>query len=1128
MKKKWMGRIRLSDPLKKTLRIMKLAIFFFFLGFAQIVASNSFAQKTKLFLNVKNVSIETVLLDIENQTDYKFIYNKEKVDVDSPISVQLEDKSVQDVLNILFEGKSIKYTFFGKNIVLSNSEASFVQKPLLKNISGRVTDNTGAPLPGVTVRLKNTTDGVITDADGKYSLSNVSENGTLVFSFVGMKTQEVNSSGKTTLNIKMEEETVGLGEVVAVGYGVQKKVNLSGSVASVNMNELTESRPVINISNALSGMAAGVSVTSASNRPGYDDATIMVRGQGTLNDSSPLIIIDGVEAPINSVNPQDVASVSVLKDASSSAIYGSRAANGVILITTKQGKKGSLKLDYNGYASIESIRKTLTPVSNYADYMEYINEGYTNSNLSKYFSQGMIDLWRSNENGDHLKYPNTDWIDATFQKSVGTNHVISMSGGSDRIRFYSSFGYLDHPGVMENSGQKKYSTRLNIEGDVRPWLEVGANINGYFSDLEVGTELVEGVFTYAAGTVPGMVFRAPDGRYGAINNTEDNPQSSGCNPLDYINRRKGSYDKNNIRTRFFGTLKPFKGFSVTASYNYDFTDEQMEQTADYHDLWNFLTNTISSEGTGKTYAKNTDSKVIRNFWDLVARYENKFFDNKLDLGVMAGTSSEQYLSKNFGALKYDLVDENLTAISAATGDASASGSATDWAMQSYFGRVNLGWAGKYLLEMNLRADGSSRFLKGNRWGYFPSASVAWRINQEQFMQQLAGSWLSNLKIRASYGSLGNNSVNNYEAQSVYSQSNYSWGDAMVVGLAQTALANANLTWETTYIANLGIDFGVINNHLTGTIDIFNKKTKDILIDLPAPAVHGSSTLPTQNAATVTNKGAELTLGWQGKIKDVSYNISGNFTYVKNNVDKYKGDDYSLSGVNYIREGYAINSQYMLRVDRIIQTDDDLAIVQKMIDKNANAFTAFGIPQKGDLLYKDLTGDGIVNNDDRVVVSDGNNPKYLFGLNTSFGYKGFDLAVLLQGVAGIKVYWQQAQYNTPTVRWGYQLNKKVVEGRWYEGRTDATYPRLLENSDTRNTVASDFYLENKSYLKIRNIQLGYTLPQALSRKLYTERFRIYGSLENFFTFTSYNGFDPEVSGMAYPSMKQAVVGINITF
>ena len=1121
-------------PWNKALCAMKMTIFFFFVSTFALIASETWSQNKTFTINRQNVMIKDVLQEIEDQSGYFFIYNNEFVDVYRKISIRAKDKSIQDLLDEIFQEQDVAYSVNNRKIILTPVNGIKVADQN-KSISGKVSDSSGLPLPGVTVVIKGTGIGSITDSNGNYLLSTVPSNAILVFSFIGMKTQEAVVGNSTTLDVVMAEETIGIEEVVAVGYGVQKKVNLSGAVASVNVSELTESRPITNISNALSGLAAGVSVTSASNRPGNDNATILVRGQGTLNNSTPLIIIDGVEAAMNTVNPQDVESISVLKDAASASIYGSRAANGVILITTKKGKKGSIKLEYNGYVSFESIRKTLTPVSNYADYMEYVNEGYANSKLATLFSQEMIDAWRNGT--DPLLYPNTDWIDGTFENSLATNHVLSMSGGSDKIRFYSSFGYLNNPGVMENSGQEKYSTRLNIEGEVRPWLKLGANLNGYFSNLDVGTANIEnstGVFAYAAATTPGMVFRAPDGRYGAMNNSEDDPQAANNNPLRSLNSAAGNYGTHNIRTRFFGTLNPFKGFSVTGSYNYDFTDEQLEKTPVFHDGWNFLTNTVTLVGTGKTYVTNQDSKVIRNFWDLVGRYENKFFNDGLNLEMMAGASREQYLSKKFATTRYDLIDSNLTAIDAATGEATSSGSATDWAMHSYFGRLNLGWEDKYLLEFNLRADASSRFLAGNRWGYFPSASVAWRIDQEEFMQSLSKRWLSNLKLRISYGSLGNNSFgdnpneNNYEALSTYAQSNYSWGDAMVVGLAQTALANPNLTWETTYITNIGIDFGAMNNRLTGTIDAFRKRTKDILIYLPAPSVHGTSDLPTQNAATVTNKGIEVTLGWQDQTGDFTYGISGNFTYVKNKVNKFKGDDYSLDGVNYIREGYAIKSQYMLRVNRIVQTDEDLAIVQEMLAKNPSAFAAYGTPEKGDLLYMDTSGDGIINSDDREVVSTGNNPKFLFGLNTSFGYKGFDLAVLLQGVTGVKVYWQQHQYNTPTVHYGYQLNKEVVEGRWYEGRTDATYPRLLQYSDTRNTQASDFYLANKSYVKIRNIQLGYTFPESVIQRLFIDRLRIYGSLENFFTFTSYKGLDPEVSGIAYPSMKQAVVGINVSF
>lgn len=492
-----------------------------------------------------------------------------------------------------------------------------------------------------------------------------------------------------------------------------------------------------------------------------------------------------------------------------------------------------------------------------------------------------------------------------------------------------------------------------------------------------------------------------------------------------------------------------------------------------------------------------------------------------------------------------MIDTSLGVLNGAIGDASASGSSAEWAMRSFFGRVNLDWQQKYLLEINLRADQSSRFLKSKRTGYFPSASFAWRLEQEKFMEGLRDKGLSTLKLRLSYGSLGNNAVGNYDALALYANKNddgafnYSLNNLVALGLAQARIANPNLTWESTYMTNVGIDFGLFNNRLTGTMDYFHKKTKDILINLPAPAVHGIASIPKQNSAEVLNQGVELTLGWQDKIGDFSYSVNGNFTYVKNEVTKYKGKDkggITYSGANIIWEGHAINSQYLLRCDRIIQTDEDLALVQQMINnapvvdgKKVDPFAAFGTPQKGDLLYKDINQDGIIDMDDREIVSDGPNPKFQFGLNLNASYKGIDFAMLLQGQAGAKIYWQNDLANTPSVRHGYQLNKEVADGRWYEGRTDATYPRLLEYQDQRNKQMSDFYLENLAYLKIRNIQLGYTLPAKLTKKISLERLRFYGSLENFFTFTSFRGFDPEIGGsIDYPAMKNVVFGINLSF
>jgi TonB-linked SusC/RagA family outer membrane protein len=998
-----------------------------------------------------------------------------------------------------------------------------------RTVSCLVLDDLG-PVAGANVSVKGTTIGNISDMDGKVSLQNVPEGATLVVSFIGYMRKEIPVGEADFYEIRLIEDTQRLEEVVVVGYGTQKKVNLTGALSTINVGDIMDSRPVTNISNALAGLAAGVSVTSANNRPGFDDASIVIRGPGSINESSPLVIIDGTEAGINTVNPQDIETMTILKDAASAAIYGSRAAGGVILITTKQGKAGTLKLSYNGYVSFESIRNTLQPISNYADYMEYMNEGFRNSGEVERFSAEMIQAWRNGT--DPVLYPNTNWIKETFNSSVATNHNVSVNGGSESVRIYSSFGYLKNPGVMDNSGQEKYSARINVDADVRPWLKIGANMNGYFQKLDVGTDHVNDVFTYTSATTPGMLFVAPDGRYGAMNNIEDDPQSGNNNPIRRLNSIDGDYQKHNVRARFYGTLAPFEGFAVTASYNYDFTDDQREAKPVFLDAWNFLTNTVTVVGAARSWVIRRDEKVKRHFGDVVANYNVKFADERLSLAVMAGVSQEQYLWKFFQAERYDLVDVSLGAVDAATGDATAGGYSTEWAMRSFFGRVNLGWEERYLFEANLRGDASSRFQKKKRWGYFPSFSAAWRISQEGFLEDSA---FENLKLRLSYGALGNNSLGtnkdrdgNYSSQPLFRTSNYVWGNALAVGMAQTALSNANLTWETTYKANVGIDFGFLSGRLSGTVDVFNDKTVDILIDLPAPNVHGNSSIPRQNSATVINRGFDVDVAWNDRVGDFHYGVRGNFSFVKNRVTRFKGDEYSLSGADYIKEGNAIRSQYLLRVDRIIQTEGDLQIVKDMLAKDPKAFAAFGTPEMGDLLYKDLTGDGIIDNRDKEVVSDGNNPKYLFSLTPSFSYKGFDLSVLLQGQAGIKVYWQTAAYNTPTVRYGYQLNREVIDGRWTEGRTDASYPRLLVSTNTRNTQLSDFYLENKAYLKVKSIQVGYELPRSVTGKLFMERLRVYGTLENFFTFTKYRGLDPEVNGVQYPTVKQAVVGINLSF
>lgn len=1017
---------------------------------------------------------------------------------------------------------------------------------LQQTVKGKVVDESGNPISSATVQVKGTNIGTKTENDGSFELTGVSNNATLQISSVGYTTKDIVIQGNDFLTITLDPSSTDLEAVVVVGFGTQRKENLTGAVASIQMSDVVESRPITSLSAGLAGQAPGLSVTQGSGRPGSDGGTLRVRGQGTLNNANPLVVIDGVVGDMNLINPQDVESISVLKDAASASIYGSRAANGVILITTKRGRNNEFKVIYNNYFSSQKPSNVMTMVSNYANYMELINEGYKNGdpNANPIFSQEKIDLWRNNENGDPLLYPNVDWVESLFQNKISQNHNLSFTGGSDKIKFFGSYGLLDNPGIVEQATYKRHTGRINLEADIKPWISLGANINGVVSKTMIGTNLINDVFLYAAASTPGMVLRSPDGRFGAPNNPEDDPQSN--NILHRLYAQKGDINKNRFVSRFFAKLKPIKGLTVEGSYTYTYNDDFIYSQPVFNDRWNFLTNSIASAGTGRSSVTNQSVKTYRYYMDGVAKYENSAADNRLKYEVMVGASQEYLKDGWFSASKLDLIDPSLSVLNAATMDASASGNITDWAMRSFFGRLNLSWDDKYLLEANLRTDGSSRFMSGkSRWGTFPSASVGWKISSEDFYDV---NWMPTLKFRASYGSLGNNGtiddvffynsgINNYEYQTLYSSANYILNNQLFVGFAQTGLSNSLLTWESTNVFNLGLDFDLFDYKLGGSIDVFDKTTNNILINLPAPMVVGDASIPRTNAAKVRNRGIETNLTYRDQIgDDFKFNIGGNFTFIDNKVLKFKGDDRSISGSNLLQEGYAINTQYILLTDRIIQTDSDLQLVEDMINnapidpstnQQVNPFAAYGKPEKGDLLYIDSNGDGILNDDDRVPVGHGTAPRINYGFNVGFDYKGFDFNVFLQGSAGNKVVYTDLHY-TPTVRWGYQLNKEIIDGRWTEGRTDATYPRLLPYTDTRNNKNSDFWLQSKAYMRVKNIQLGYTFPNHLTERIAVQNLRVFGSMENFWTFTNYKGFDPEVSGTNYPTMKQVVFGIGLTF
>lgn len=1094
----------------------------------------------RLTVQMQNKTLKEVFSYIEKNSGYVFIY-EESVDLSKKIYVDISNKSIDEIIKEVFSTNGFSYVIKGRQVIVKKeNEAVLIQTPIITQdgivAKGTVTDHTGIPLVGVNVIVKGSTIGTITDIDGNFELPDVPKGSTLQFSYIGYKSQEVKAQEKLTVVLSEDNEL--LEEVVVVGYGTQKKVNMTGAVSSVKVDALGD-RPVTNAINALAGLASGLSVTnSGGGTPGFESPTIRIRGQGTLNNSDPLVVIDGMAgANISDINPQDIETISVLKDAASSAIYGSRAANGVILITTRQGAEGSAKITYSGNVSFEKVAKRLNLVTDYADFMEIQNSGLAVNGQAPRFSQTSIDAWRNDAGRNPTIYPNTDWQDHLYSNpSVVQNHNITANGGSKTVRYNLSFGYINNPGMISHTDYKRYQLRANVETEIKPWLTVGVNAFGYIDTNHPAAETATegGDVLWGSGafrTVPGMTLYDPEtGFYGGIQNPEEENVSNN-NPYRRMWFYKDNFPTRTNRTvaKMYGRLKPIKGLTIDASFTYNRWWRNIEQHLTDRNLYRFTEDgpVLLREGVVRTYIRKYNYINTFRTSDITARYEFKL--DKLDASIMVGASQEvnRYEQDSYGV--YDLVDESLTALNAGATNRPTAGYYNDWAMRSYFGRINLVWDDKYMLEANLRADGSSKFAPNERWGYFPSVSAGWRISQEKFMEDYQD-WLSSLKLRASYGSLGNNATTTYYMwQSLYSATNYVLGNIVTGGLSQTVLSNTNLTWETTYMTNIGIDYGFLNNRLSGSLEWFNKDTRGILISLPVPLEHGTTTVPNQNAGEVNNRGFDLDVNWTDNIDKVTYSIGFNMGYVRNKVTKFQGDVASINGAYKIQEGKPINQLYVITVDRIVRDQADLDYVQSLVDKNPNYFATYQRPELGDFLFADANNDGKLDADDRVEIGHGNNPTFTYGANLGLSWNNFNFSMLLQGVGDYSIYYNNQAFTFTSVM-GQSLIKDITDNAWTpENPHKSKYPIIRNSANSKNNMASDAFVHNGAYLRCKNIQLGYTVPKNISQKFFVEGLKIYTSIDNLFTITSFPGLDPEIaSGVAYPSVRQYSLGLNVSF
>lgn len=1148
----------------------------------------SYAQSQHVNLTGNNLPLKEVFKQIEEQTHLLVNYKIQDIDDSRVISQLPQAGTVEQVLGQLLEGTGCTVTFQDKYIIIQKQTAS-PSTQQSKSISGVVKDESGLPVIGANIIVKeDPTHGTITDIDGKFNLD-VPQGVTLEVSYIGYNTQQVAVGSANTYTITLQEDSKALDEVVVVGYGTQKKINLTGSVSVVAFEEQALSRPVTNVSNALAGMSAGVQVMQGSGDPGSDGSTIRIRGVGTLNNANPLVLIDGVEGSMDLVNPQDIESISVLKDAASSSIYGSRAANGVILITTKQGQAGKLSVTYSGRFSYAQPTNLIDVVSNYADYMEWYNEAQTNVGDAPLFSQSTIDAWRAaevnpnglNENGvpNYVAYPNTDWQNVLFGHGIINDHSVSVSGGTDKLRFLMSAGYLDNPGLVDKTGIKKYTLRMNVEADIIQWMTIGTRTFASQKDKEAGN--FSNANSYLSSTTPG-VYPEWNGEYGFPEAPEE--LATANNILRFLNASDGHEQETHFNTTLYSRISPIKGLSWDFNLNYTRRwDDDANWTVPLGRI-KFSDGTVGETPTDpdnlETYFYNRQdySYTLQN----LLRYETNL-KKKHDLGIMLGYEEYYYKQDYRSANKKGLPDASIHVPDQATTMLSIGGNTIDKARRSFFGRINYAYKSRYLFEANLRYDGNSRYHKDYRWGTFPSFSAAWRISEENFMKNFRN-WLDNLKLRVSYGSVGNDGgddVGNYEYQAVYGAANYPLGDVLTSGLASTSLANSMLSWETTTMGNFGLDLNALNNRLSFTLDVFSAKTKDILYTPSIFLTVGNKSAPRQNIAVMKKKGVELTLGWQDRVGSVTYSVSGNFSYTPNKVTSYKGKfnaGYNEKGewvsnignvasnssaTDPIVEDYIKNEYYLKDIyrgtglgyeadginggptDGMIRTEQDMQWLEAMVNAGHTFMPNQTIAPKniwyGDYIYADANGDGIYGGtDDRLFMDISADPKYNFGLQLAAAWKGIDFSMNWAGAAGFNLYWApQTGYNSPTVYQGRAIPTDIANNHYFynpenpsDPRTNiyAKYGRLVNvQSGMQNTEASTLYLFNGNYLKLKNITLGYTLPKELTNKAYIENLRFYISCENVLNITKFPGQDPELGASpGYTSLRQFAFGINLSF
>ncbi len=1007
--------------------------------------------------------------------------------------------------------------------LLASNSAKSPKAALVEDrpITGTVKSETGEGLPGVSIVVKGTNRGTTSDANGQYRINVPGDNSTLVFSFVGYVNQEIIVGTRGTLDVQLSADQKSLEEVVVIGYGTQKKVNLTGSVASLDQKFLAN-RPITNSSQALQGLT-GVHVNMASGRPGADAATIRIRGVGSFGTGNdPLVLVDGVEFPLTSVNPADIETVTVLKDAASAAIYGNRAANGVVLVKTKTGAKGKLQVDYNNYFGIQQATTLPDVVSNAVQYMEGKNRALINQGSPIEYAQALIDEYKAGT--DPYVYANTNWFDVMFRRAPQQEHNLRFSGGTDKTQFTLSLGFLNQDGILVNTAGKRYTVNTNLTSDINKWLRVGGSVVAtYWNSSESAYTSSD---ANAEGGLMGLIYRGlpmqvPTLANGAYadqwvrvpgHNFFRNPYA-----LSYEGFHKTTTFQSIFNLFAEARLAPGLTYKITAAPNLFYGLDKFNNPQ--IDLVQPKTGAVALMGNiplRSVVQSSTEDVRFTNFHTLSY---NRTFANKHELSGLLGFSLEMFKGGFFRASNQGYIGNLISELNAGSSNPLVAGTSSESRLMSYFGRANYVFDSRYLFEVNFRYDGSSRFAPDQRWGFFPSVSAGWRINEEPFLRDVRA--ISNLKLRGSWGMLGSQPQQLFGfIPLVNTGINYNFNNTVVGGTAITQVAEQDLTWESTTVTDIGLEFGFLNNRLTGEIDYFNKVTDGILRQVNIPQQVGGLAGPVRNVGKVQNKGFEFGLNWRDKVGAFGYNFGGNLTTLQNKVLNTNGEQI-FNGNRVIFEGSPIDSYFGLVSNGYFQTADEI--------KAAPVQSAVTLP--GDIRYKDLNGDNKIDNNDRQIV--GNViPKMTYAFTLGAEYKGFDFTAFFQGVQGVDNFIN-LNLGFP-YRNGAGVTPDWLTDSWTPENPNAKYPRLTTaNGYPQNFQVSDFWMRDASYLRLKNIQLGYVLPATLTNRIKVSKVRLFANAQNFLTFTKFKLGDPERSAVnesviTYPISKVATAGLNITF